>query len=182
MNVRVVAATHRDLEGMILENTFRSDLYYRLNVFPVYIPPLRKRAEDIPLLVWHFVRHFARQMNKTIDTICPATMETLVEYTWPGNIRELQNVIERAVIVHTTGSLAVLKTWLSSRSPERSFTYRRSAEEDREMIRAAVAEAKGRISGPLGAASRLGIPSSTLESKLKSLRIDKYRLKPAQSF
>ena len=103
VDVRVVAATHRNLEEMIVQNQFRLDLYYRLNVFPIQIPPLRKRREDIPLLVWHFVRQFARRMNKTIQGISSETMEALIRYPWPGNIRELQNVIERSVIVYEKG-------------------------------------------------------------------------------
>ena len=113
VDVRVVAATHRDLEEMIAERQFRSDLYYRLNVFPIYIPPLRQRPEDIPLLVWHFVEQFAQRMNKTVDAISSETMQALIRYPWPGNIRELQNVIERAVIVYDKGNLPVKKSWLS---------------------------------------------------------------------
>ena len=107
VDVRVVAATHRALEEMIVQNQFRLDLYYRLNVFPIHIPPLRERREDIPLLVRHFVRQFAQQMHKTIEAISSETMEALVRYPWPGNIRELQNVIERSVIVHEKGTLSV---------------------------------------------------------------------------
>src|SRR5208282_3389511 len=114
VDVRVVAATHRDLEEMIVENQFRQDLYYRLNIFPISIPPLRERREDIPLLVRHFVQQSAQRMNKTIGSISSETMEALTRYPWPGNIRELQNVIERSVIVHEKGSLSIKKCWLSS--------------------------------------------------------------------
>ena len=113
-DVRVVAATHRALEEMIVEKQFRIDLYYRLNVFPIVIPPLRERPEDIPLLVRHFAQQFARQMNKTIEAISFETMEALTRYPWPGNIRELQNVIERAVVVYEKGNLSIKKSWLSA--------------------------------------------------------------------
>jgi formate hydrogenlyase transcriptional activator len=113
VNVRVVAATHRYLEEMIRENQFRSDLYYRLNVFPIYIPPLRERPEDIPPLVRHFVHDFARRMNKDVNAISSETMEALVRYPWPGNIRELQNVIERSVVVHRQGKLSIRKCCVS---------------------------------------------------------------------
>ena len=181
VNVRVVAATHRDLEEMILEKQLRSDLYYRLNVFPISVPPLRERPEDIPLLVRHFVQQFARRMNKTIESISSETMQALTQYSWPGNIRELQNVIERSVVVYGQGSLSVKKSWLSRESfqtePLSQPLFRRSATEDREMIGAALAEARGRVSGPSGAAAKLGIPPSTLESKIRSMNINKYRFK-----
>lgn len=179
VDVRVVAATHRDLDEMILEKQFRSDLYYRLNVFPISIPPLRERAEDIPLLVQHFVQQFARRMNKTIHAISSETMDALTRYPWPGNIRELQNVIERSVVVYKKGNLSIKKSWLLAREPFRDETppFKRSAMEDREMIGAALAEARGRVSGPTGAAAKLGIPPSTLESKIRSMNINKYRYK-----
>jgi formate hydrogenlyase transcriptional activator len=180
VNVRVVAATHRSLEEMIQEKQFRSDLYYRLNVFPIYIPPLRKRPEDIPLLVRHFVHEFARRMSKTVAAISPETMEALTLYPWPGNIRELQNVIERSVVVHQKGNLSIKKSSFSGqpfhRSPARQ-SFRRSAIEDRRMIDSALAEARGRVSGPSGAAALLGLPPSTLESKIRSMNINKYNFK-----
>jgi formate hydrogenlyase transcriptional activator len=177
VDVRIVAATHRALEEMIVEKQFRLDLYYRLNVFPISIPPLRERPEDIPLLAWHFVRQFARQMNKTIDAISPETMEALSRYSWPGNVRELQNVIERSVIVHEKGDLAIKGCWLSRATfPTEPAThlFRRSAIEERKMIGAALAEARGQVSGPAGAAAKLGIPPSTLESKIRAMNINKY--------
>ena len=181
VDVRVVAATHRDLEEMIREKQFRSDLYYRLNVFPISIPPLRERPEDIPLLVRHFVQQFAQRMNKNIDAISSETMEALTRYSWPGNIRELQNVIERSVVVHEKGKLSVKKSWLSREyfhtEPVTQPAFRRSALQDREMIGAALAETRGRVSGPSGAAAKLGIPSSTLESKIRSMHINKYSFK-----
>jgi formate hydrogenlyase transcriptional activator len=183
VNVRIVAATHHDLQEMILDKQFRSDLYYRLNVFPIFIPPLRERPEDIPLLVRHFAHEFARRMNKTIAAISSTTMETLSRYPWPGNIRELQNVIERSVIVHQKGELSVGKCCVSSgpvhRESSTQASFRRSAAEDRRMIDAALAEAEGRVSGPSGAAAILGIPASTLESKIRSLHINKYSFKTA---
>jgi len=181
VNVRVVAATHRSLEEMIQEKQFRSDLYYRLNVFPIYIPPLRERPEDIPPLVRHFVHDFARRMNKTIDGISSETMEWLTRYSWPGNIRELQNVIERSVVVHKKGSLSVKRRCLPHAAlqvePTTHRSFRRSVSEDRRMIDAALAEAEGRVSGPSGAAAILGIPASTLESKIRSLNINKHSFK-----
>jgi formate hydrogenlyase transcriptional activator len=181
VDVRVVAATHQDLEEMVAEKQFRSDLYYRLNVFPISIPSLRERPEDIPLLVRHFVEQFARRMNKRINSIPLETMEALSRFSWPGNIRELQNVIERAVVVYEKGNLSVKKSWLSQRSGHAEQAtqspFKRDAMKDREMIGAALAETRGRVSGPSGAAARLGIPSSTLESKIKSMNINKYRFK-----
>jgi formate hydrogenlyase transcriptional activator len=181
VNVRVVAATHRHLEEMIREKEFRTDLYYRLNVFPIYIPPLRERPEDIPPLVWHFAHDFARRMNKTIDGISSETMESLTRYSWPGNIRELQNVIERSVVVHKKGTLSVKRRCRPNpvlhMEPTTQRSFRRSVAEDRQMIDAALAEAEGRVSGPAGAAAILGIPASTLESKIRSLNINKHSFK-----
>ena len=180
VDVRIVAATHRDLEEMILRDQFRLDLYYRLSVFPIRIPPLRERPDDIPLLAWHFLRQFARQMNKTIDAISPETMEMLVGHSWPGNVRELQNVIERSVIIHEKGSLSIKRCWLSNagfRIEPAARLFRRSAIEEREMIGAALTETRGRVSGPSGAAAKLGLPSSTLESKIRVMKIDKYSFK-----
>jgi len=180
-DVRIVAATNRALEEMIVEKQFRLDLYYRLNVFPISIPPLRERPEDIPLLVRHFVQQFAQRMNKTIGRVSSETMEALTGYSWPGNIRELQNVIERSVIVHEKGNLSVKKSWLSREcfqpEPLGPPLFKRSTLEDRRTIGEALAESRGRVSGPSGAAARLGIPPSTLESKIRSMNINKYRFK-----
>jgi formate hydrogenlyase transcriptional activator len=182
VNVRVVAATHRNLEEMIREKQFRSDLYYRLNVFPISIPPLRERAEDIPLLVRHFVRQFAQRMNKNVETISRETMEALARYPWPGNVRELQNVMERSVVMHEKGELRVRTSWLCREychdAPAHS-SFGGSSMGDREMIGAVLAETRGRVSGPLGAAARLGIPPSTLESRIRSMNINKYQFKMA---
>jgi formate hydrogenlyase transcriptional activator len=181
VDVRVVAATHRALEEMIVEKQFRLDLYYRLNVFPIHIPPLRERREDIPLLVQHFARQFAQRMHKTIHAISTETLDALTRYPWPGNIRELQNVIERAVVVYGKGKLSVPKNWLAGEGflsePAAPGRLKRSAIEERELIGAALAEARGRVSGPLGAAAKLRLPPSTLESKIRSMNINKYSFK-----
>ncbi len=181
VDVRVVAATNRALEEMIVEKQFRLDLYYRLNVFPISIPSLRERPEDIPLLVRHFVRQFAQRMHKTIGKIPSETMEALTCYPWPGNIRELQNVIERSVILYEKGNLSIKKCWLSRECfhPEPAIQplLKRSVMEDRRTIGAVLAETRGRVSGPSGAAAKLGMPPSTLESKIRSMNINKYRFK-----
>ena len=135
IDVRVVTATHRTLEEMVVEKQFRLDLYYRLNVFPINIPPLRERPEDIPLLAWHFAQQFARPMNKIIEAISSESMEALIQYSWPGNIRELQNVIERSVVIHKDGDLSVNPGWLPraasplNRPPRRRFEGRRARSE-----------------------------------------------------
>ena len=184
VDVRIIAATNRALEEMIIEKQFRLDLYYRLNVFPISIPPLRERQEDIPLLVRHFVQQFAQRMNKTIGRISSETMEALTRYPWPGNIRELQNVLERSVIVYEKGNLSIKKSWLSGdclqMEPAAQALVRRSSMEDREVIGAALAETGGRVSGPSGAAAKLGLPPSTLESKIRSMNINKYHFKAFQ--
>jgi len=178
VDVRIVAATHCALEEMVVHKQFRLDLYYRLNVFPISVPPLRERREDIPLLVRHFVRQFAERMHKTVEAISSQTMEALAHYPWPGNIRELQNVIERAVVVYKSGELSVNEDWLAHESfltePAPHPSFRKSPIEEREMIAAALAEAHGRVSGPSGAAAKLGVPASTLESKIRAMKIDKY--------
>jgi formate hydrogenlyase transcriptional activator len=181
VDVRVVAATHCNLEEMIVQNQFRLDLYYRLNVFPIHIPPLRERKEDIPLLARHFVRQFAEKMRKSIEAISSETMEALIQYPWPGNIRQLQNVIERSVIVHEKGTLSVEASLLDREcfftEPTTRSSFRMTATEEREVIGAALAEARGRVSGPLGAAAKLGIPASTLESKIRAMNINKHSFK-----
>jgi formate hydrogenlyase transcriptional activator len=141
---------------------------------------LRERPEDIPLLVRHFVQQFAQRMNKTIDAISSETMEALSRYPWPGNIRELQNVIERSVVVCESGNLPVKKSWLSREcflTEPATQLFRRSVMEERKMIGAALAETRGRVSGPSGAAAKLGIPPSTLESKIRAMSINKYSFK-----
>ena len=173
IDVRVVAATHRDLEGMILEKLFRSDLYYRLNVFPIHVPPLRERPEDIPLLVQHFVQQATRRMRKTIDTIPSETMEALIRYRWPGNIRELENIIERAVILTPGPVLRLSPRDLNSRVlPDQSADRYQTLEEvERNHILRTLKETRWILSGPSGAASRLGLNRSTLYFRMKKLGI-----------
>jgi formate hydrogenlyase transcriptional activator len=173
VDVRVVSATHRNLEEMILEKQFRSDLYYRLNVFPIFIPPLRERPEDIPLLVEHFVREAARRMNKTVHTVPSETMAALTHYHWPGNIRELENVIERAVILSSGSALHVPSRDLQSRITPGcdSEKLRTLADVEREHIRATLKETRWVLSGPRGAATLLGMNRSTLYFRMKKLGI-----------
>jgi formate hydrogenlyase transcriptional activator len=181
-DVRVIAATNRDLQAAISTGSFRSDLFYRLHVFPIEIPPLRERREDIPLLVEYFIDRYARKAGKHITTVEKRTLQVLQSYTWPGNIRELQNVIERSVIVCETANFSVDESWLSQqprdRRPEgKLYLSRNLAAEEKELIEAALQECRGRVFGPLGAAAKLGIARSTLESKIRSLKINKNRFK-----
>jgi transcriptional regulator with GAF, ATPase, and Fis domain len=180
-NVRVIAATNRNLQVAIQAGTFRSDLFYRLNVFPIDMPPLRERREDIPVLVEYFVDHCARKVGKNIQGITKESLDLLRSYPWPGNIRELQNVIERSVIMCETENFSVDKTWLARLAQQPLATEpkipldlsEKLAAEEKEMIEAALQESAGRVFGPSGAASKLGIPRSTLESKIRSLKISK---------
>jgi formate hydrogenlyase transcriptional activator len=170
VDVRLVAATNRDLEEMIAAKQFRTDLYYRLNVFPIRIPPLRERPEDIPLLVQHFTRKYARRMGKQIDTVTAATIQKLLGWSWPGNVRELENLIERSVILTTNSVLAVSL-------PEKINGAIDAAEvvgdfEEQGRIVSILKETRGRVSGPNGAASRLGVKRSTLLDRMKKLGID----------
>ena len=173
VDVRIVAATHCDLEGMILDKQFRSDLYYRLNVFPIHAPPLRERPEDIPLLVQHFVQQATRRMRKVIDTIPSDTMEALIRYRWPGNIRELENVIERAVILSPGPVLRLSPRDLKSRiTPGQNTDRHQTLEEvERNHILTTLKETKWVLSGPTGAATRLGLNRSTLYFRMKKLGI-----------
>jgi transcriptional regulator with GAF, ATPase, and Fis domain len=185
VDVRVIAATNRDLKAAMVDNAFRSDLFYRLNVFPINLPPLRARREDIPLLVEYFINRFAVKAGKQIRLIDKKTLDLLQSYSWPGNIRELQNVVERAVIVCEGESLSVDESWLW-RQPEQaqaaSQTVLKNLDiDERAMIEVVLAETRGRVSGPSGAAARLGIPPSTLESKIKALKINKNRFKYTNS-
>ena len=175
VDVRIVAATHRDLEGMILEKLFRSDLYYRLNVFPIYVPPLRERPEDIPLLAQHFVQQATRRMRKTIDTIPSETMEALIRYWWPGNIRELENVTERAVILSPGPVLRISLRDLKSRlTPGQNTDRHQTLEEvERNHILTTLKETRWVLSGPSGAATRLGLNRSTLYFRMKKLGISR---------
>jgi DNA-binding NtrC family response regulator len=181
IDVRVVAATNRDLQAGIAEGRFREDLYYRLHVFPIEVPPLRQRKQDIPLLVEYFVDRYASKAGKKITGINKRSLELLQSYSWPGNIRELQNVIERSVIICDSQNLSVEESWFGRRaasvdSSAKSISERLAAKE-KEMIEAALAESNGRVSGPSGAAAKLGIPQSTLDSKIKSLKINKQRFR-----
>ena len=181
-NVRVIVATNRDLEAAIAAGTFRSDLFYRLNVFPIEIPPLRQRREDIPMLVQYFIDRYARKEGKNIGRVNKKTLDLFQGYPWPGNIRELQNVIERSVIVSENETFSVDESWLSRQplpaQPTGQLELRhRLADQEREAIEAALSESRGRVFGPTGAAAKLGIARSTLESKIKTLKIDKNRFK-----
>jgi PAS domain S-box-containing protein len=182
-DARVIAATNRDLEAAVAEGTFRSDLFYRLNVFPIEIPPLRERREDIHLLVEYFIDRYARKTGKKIRDIERSTLELLRSYAWPGNIRELQNVIERSLIVCETQTFSVDESWLYRQplpgKPKRALGLSENlVAHEKEMIEAALRDSGGRVSGPAGAAARLGMPGSTLESKIRSLQINKNRFKP----
>jgi len=183
-NVRVIAATNRDLEAAVAAGTFRSDLFYRLNVFPIEVPSLRQRQEDIPLLVEYFIDRYARKARKSFQTLHKQSLDLLQSYSWPGNIRELQNVIERSVIVCETGTFAVDESWLSRRPvptepSSRPDVLKRPPAQEKAIIEAALRESGGRVYGPSGAASKLGIARSTLESKIKLLKINKNRFRPA---
>ena len=182
VDVRVIAATNRDLKAAVANGTYREDLYYRLNVFPVEMPPLRARRADIPLLVEYFVDRYARKAGKNIRRVDKKTLQLLQSYPWPGNIRELQNVIERSVIVCETEIFTVDESWLSqapldTRSGDQRFLSEKVAATERETIEEALRESQGRISGPSGAAAKLGIAPSTLDSKIRSLNINKNRFK-----
>ena len=181
-NVRVIAATNRDLQAAIVAGIFRSDLFYRLNVFPIEVPPLRERQEDIPLLVKYLIDRYARKAGKNIRGVNKRSLELLQSYPWPGNIRELQNVIERSVIVCETENLSVDESWLSRQAPvtrpqSDPGLSRKPAAQEKEIIEGALRESRGRVAGPSGAAAKLGIPGSTLESKIRSLKINKHRFK-----
>jgi formate hydrogenlyase transcriptional activator len=185
-NVRVIAATNRDLEAAIAAGTFRSDLFYRLNVFPIEVPPLRERQADIPVLAAYFIDRFAKKAGKSIRSVNKKSLALLQSYSWPGNIRELQNVIERSVIVCDSESFSVDGSWLSRQPVASEPEGRRElpqnlASKEKEIIEAALRESGGRVAGPSGAAVKLGIPGSTLDSKIRSLKIDKNRFKSAFS-
>jgi formate hydrogenlyase transcriptional activator len=183
VNVRVLAATNRDLQAAVVEGTFRQDLFYRLNVFPIHVPSLHDRVQDIPLLVDYFTKRYAKKAGKKISSIKRKTLQLLREYDWPGNIRELQNVIERAVILCDGDTLAVDETWLHHGSSRLDVATRGlgrlDTNQEKEMIESALTETRGRVSGPGGAAEKLGVPRSTLESRIKALGIDKQRFKSA---
>jgi len=182
VDVRVVAATNRDLKAAVANGTFREDLYYRLNVFPLEMPPLRVRRADIPLLVEYFIDRYGRKAGKHIRSVDKKTLQLLQSYLWPGNIRELQNIIERSVIVCETEIFTVDESWLSQQShDERSggklHLSEKLAAKEKEVIEEALRESQGQVFGPSGAAAKLGIARSTLESKIQSLNINKKRFK-----
>jgi PAS domain S-box-containing protein len=183
VDVRVIAATNRDLQAAISAGFFRSDLFYRLHVFPIDIPSLRERREDIPLLVEYFIDRYARKAGKNIKRVNKKTLELLQSYPWPGNIRELQNVIERSVVLCETEIFTIDENWLPQPPPltpeskQQVELPRRLLVQEKDMIEAALKESRGRIFGPTGAAAKLGIPRSTLESKIRSLKIDKNRFR-----
>jgi transcriptional regulator with GAF, ATPase, and Fis domain len=184
-DARVIVATNRDLHAAIGAGSFRSDLFYRLNVFPVEIPPLRERREDIPLLVEYFIDRYARKAGKKISCVNKKALDLLESYHWPGNIRELQNVIERSVILCETEILSIDESWLPQcqflPEPRHPIALpRRLLSEERKMIEAALKESCGRVFGSRGAAAKLGIARSTLESKIRSLEIDKNRFKSCE--
>jgi transcriptional regulator with PAS, ATPase and Fis domain len=176
-DVRVVTATNRDLPAAIAAGTFRSDLFYRIHVFPVHLPPLRERKGDIRLLVEYFIDRYSTKTGKKIRHIDKKSLDRLQNYPWPGNIRELQNIIERSVIVCDTEDFFVDESWLSH------VASRPLAQElvtqEKEIIEAALAQTNGRVSGSTGAAARLGMPASTLDSKIKSLKINKRQFQTA---
>jgi PAS domain S-box-containing protein len=185
VNVRIIAATNRSLEEAVANGTFRSDLFYRLNVFPIEVPPLRKRKEDILMLVEYFGHRYATRAGKQLQSIDKMTLELLNSYEWPGNIRELQNVIERSVILSSDGVFSVDESWLSGRTltrvhreePLAASKVEAEPRSEREIIEAALAASRGRVSGPSGAAARLGVPPSTLDHRIKALKINKIKFK-----
>jgi len=181
VDARVIAATNRDLQAAISVGSFRSDLFYRLNVFPIEIPSLRERRTDIPLLVEYFIDRYARKAGKNIKRVNKKTLELLQSYPWSGNIRELQNVIECSVILCETEIFSIDEKWLppplAPESKQQVTLPRRLLVQEKNLIEAALKDTRGRVSGPTGAAVKLGIPRSTLESKIRSLKIDKNRFR-----
>jgi len=181
VDVRVLVATNRDLKSAVNAGTFRQDLFYRLNVFPIHLPSLRERVDDIPLLVEYFVDRYAQKAGKKFRDITSKTLALFQVYHWPGNIRELQNVIERAVILCDSETFSIDETWLKRESPPLSGPPIPLAatlvEREKQMIEAALAQCQGRVSGPSGAAHKLGIPRQTLDARILSLGINKHRFR-----
>jgi formate hydrogenlyase transcriptional activator len=175
VDVRVLAATNRDLPAAVAAGTFRQDLFYRLHVFPIQIPSLRERVDDIPVLVAYLIERYATRAGKKIRTINKQTVDLFQAYDWPGNIRELQNVMERAVILCASDTFAVEERWLQREAPLRAepavSLVAARAERERALIEAALSECRGGVSGPSGAAAKLGLPRQTLASKIKALGI-----------
>lgn len=185
VDVRILAATNRNLKAAIAAGTFREDLFYRLNVFPIQIPSLRERTDDIPLLVTYLIERYAKKAGKQIRNIHKETLALFQAYDWPGNIRELQNVVERAVVLCESETFCVDETWLK---PEGQRLSRATApltatlaEHEKELIEAALADCGGQTGGPAGAAVKLGLPRQTLDSRIKALGIDRHRFKPSQT-
>jgi formate hydrogenlyase transcriptional activator len=181
VDVRVLAATNRDLSAAVAEGTFREDLFYRLNVFPIRLPALRERVDDIPLLVEYLIDRYAQKAGKKIRNISKETLDRFQSYDWPGNIRELQNVIERAVILCEGETFSVDETWLTRVDRKSSVPsvplVANLVEREKEMVETALREAEGVVGGPTGAASKLGIPRQTLDSKIRKLGINRHRFK-----
>ena len=179
VDVRVVTATNQELLTMVQDRRFRADLYYRLNVFPICLPPLRDRLGDIPCLVWHFLRKYSQRLQRNIEYIPDEVVDELERYDWPGNIRELQNVVECATILCEGDTFSIDETFLMREISQRFGPtvplVTTIADREREIIEAALAECGGRVAGPKGAAVKLGIPRQTLDSKIASLNIDKRR-------
>jgi len=177
----VLAATNTDLSAAVAEGTFRRDLYYRLNVFPIRLPALRERVDDIPLLVEYLVDRYAKKAGKKIRSISKDTLNLFQNYDWPGNIRELQNVVERAVVLCDGEVFCVDPSWLTPAAPKTAAAsvalVEDLAEREKVMIENALRESSGLVSGPTGAAAKLGLPRQTLESKIRKLGIDRHRLK-----
>jgi transcriptional regulator with PAS, ATPase and Fis domain len=181
-DVRVIAATNRDLQAAITTGSFRSDLFYRLHVFPIEMPSLRERREDIPLLVEYFIDRYARKAGKHFKNVEKRTLQVLQSYPWPGNIRELQNIIERSIILCETEIFSIDESWLplplpAAESKRHIELPRRLEAQEKNMIEEALKASRGRVFGPTGAAAKLGVPRSTLESKINALKIDKNRFK-----
>ena len=180
-DVRVISATNRDLKAAMANGAFRSDLFYRLNVFPIEIPPLRERKDDIPMLVEYFIDRYATEAGKKIRYVSKKSMELLQSYPWPGNVRELQNVIERSVILCETETFSVDESWLSHDTdqtvPASQPLVQMLATQEKALIETALAETRGQVSGPTGAAAKLSMRPSTLESKIRTLKINKHRFK-----
>jgi len=183
VDVRVIAATNRDLTAALADGTFRQDLFYRLNVFPLEMPPLRERREDIPMLVEYFIGGYARRAGKTFRRVSKRTLDCLQSYPWPGNVRELQNLIERSVIVSETDEFTVDESWLSQRGRRLGAGGLSSslAAHEKAIVEDALRASSGRVFGLSGAAARLGIPRSTLESRIRALKIDKRRFRTLAS-
>jgi formate hydrogenlyase transcriptional activator len=181
VDVRIVAATNQNLREAIRDNKFREDLFYRLNVFPIHVPSLRERVDDIPLLTLYLVERYALKAGKKIVRIEKRTLDLLQSYHWPGNIRELQNVIERAVIMCDASVLSVDRTWLNRQPSNQAVRLAPLSaamlDKEREMIESALSVCRGQVSGASGAAEKLGIPRSTLESRIRSLQINKHRFR-----